>query len=114
MRTMIVLRYLYVLALVAWLGGTLERIFDTRYIGASILGAVMLGTLIGMRVLGPKPVDFNLRIAIVLLMFVTAAYVALGTPGLSVLRSSASSASTIATTIVLVGGLSLLYWEARE
>lgn len=114
MRAMIVLRYLYVLALVAWLGGTLERILDTRHVGAAILGALMLATLAGMRVLGPKPVHFNLRIGIVLIMFVTAAYVALGTPGLSVLRDSTSNDSTIVTTIVLVGGLSLLYWEARE
>ena len=114
MRTMIVLRYLYVLALVAWLGGTLDRIFDLRNVGASVLGAVMLAALIGMRVLGPKPVHFNLRIAIVFVMFATAVYVALGAPGLSVLRSSTSDVSMFVTTIVLVGGLSLLYWEARE
>ena len=114
MRTMIVLRYLYVLALVAWLGGTLNRIFETGDVGASVLGGVMLAALIGMRVLGPKPVHFNFRIAIVFIMLVTVAYAAVGAPGLLMLRSSASHGSTIVTTIVLAGGLSLLYWEARE
>jgi hypothetical protein len=111
---MIVLRYLYVLALVVWLGGILDRIFDTGDVGASVLGGVMLAALIGMRVLGPKPVQFNLRIVIVLIMLVTVAYAAVGAPGLSMLRSSASPGSTIITTIVLAGGLSLLYWEVRE
>lgn len=114
MRPMIVLRYLYVLALVVWLGGTLDRIFDARHIGASVLGAVMLAALIAMRLLGPKPIHFNLRIAIVFIMFATAVYVAFGAPGLSISRSPISDVSTIVTTIVLVGGLSLLYWEARE
>lgn len=114
MRTMIVLRYLYVLALVAWLGGTLDRIFEAGHVGASVLGGVMFAALVGMRVLGPKPVHFNFRIAIVFIMLVTVAYAAVGAPGLSMLRGSASHGSTIVTTIVLAGGLSLLYWEVRE
>jgi FtsH-binding integral membrane protein len=111
---MIALRYLYVLALVAWLGGTLDRIFRTRHGGASVLGAVMLAALIGMRLLGPKPVHFNARIAIVLVMLATAIYAAIGAPGLAVSRNATSEVSTLVTTVVLVGGLSLLYWEAKE
>ncbi|HEY7441736.1 MAG TPA: hypothetical protein VH701_04905 [Vicinamibacterales bacterium] len=111
MRPMIVLRYVYVLALVAWLGGILDRIFRARQIGPSALGAVMLAALIGMRLLGPKPVHFNIRMAIVFVMFATALYAAFGTP---IFRGPISDIPTILTTIVLVGGLSLLYWEARE
>jgi hypothetical protein len=108
---MIVLRYVYVLALVAWLGGILDRIFRARQIGPSALGALMLAALIGMRLLGPKPVHFNIRIAIVFVMFATALCAAFGT---SFFRGPISDFSSILTTIVLVGGLSLLYWEARE
>jgi hypothetical protein len=108
---MIVLRYVYVLALVACVGGILDRFFRARQIGPSALGAVMLAALIGMRLLGPKPVHFNLRIAIVLVMFASALYAAFGMP---IFRGPISDMSTILTTIVLVGGLSLLYWEARE
>jgi hypothetical protein len=108
---MIVLRYLYVLALAAWLGGILDRMFRARHIGPSALGVVMLAALIGMRLLGPKPVHFNIRIAIVFIMFAAALYAAFG---VHVFSGPISDVSTIITTIVLVGGLLLLYWEARE
>lgn len=114
MRGMVALRYLYVLALVAWLGGTLDRMLDTRRIGASVLGALMLAALVGMRLLGPKPVHFNIRIAIVFIMLAAAVYVGFGSPGLPVSRDAVSDGSTLLTTVVLIGGLTLLYWEARE
>src|ERR1051325_10815207 len=67
---MLALRYVYVLALVVWLGGmlmlgaTLPRFHYIAY-GA---GALMLLTLGAMRVLGPRPAHGGLRAIIVAVM----------------------------------------------
>ena len=160
---MIVLRYLYVLALVVWLGGMLAlggvaapSVFAVLQghgatAGAELAGAViadmfrtfyritygcggtMLVALAGMRVLGPKPVQFNVRAAIVALMLATALYTGLvasddlagqpqlaGAAGLAahdLRHASLHRLHNILLALLLVnvaGGLSLLYWEARE
>ncbi len=156
---MIVLRYLYVLALVVWLGGMLAlggvaapSVFAVLQehgatAGAELAGAViadmfrtfyritygcggtMLVALAGMRVLGPKPVQFNARVAIVGSML--GAAIASGGPARepSPARPPAATAApglrglgaervrdlpVVLLLIDVVGGLSLLYWEARE
>lgn len=135
---MIVLRYLFVLALVAWLGGMLtlaglaapsifavlehqgaaggrlladaiaEDIDRKFHMVAYVCGSVMLAALVGMRLLGPRPMHFAARFAIVAGMFVLAA-----SSGLSV-SNQIGRRPTAFMMISMIGGLSLLYWEARE
>ena len=135
---MIVLRYLYMLALVAWLGGMLALtglaapsiftvlehqstsaghmlagavfgdILRKFQLAAYVCGIVMLATLMGMRLLGPKPVHFAARFATVFAMFAISVYSAFG---------GSSRFERVSMTLMMVnvaGGLSLLYWEARE
>lgn len=138
MMAMIVLRYLYVLALVAWLGSMLAlaglaapSIFSvlehqgtagSRLLADAIVedigrkfqtvaylcGSVMLSTLGGMRLLGPRPMHFAARFAIVVGMFAVAAYSGLSVP------NQIGRRPTAFMIISMIGGLSLLYWEARE
>lgn len=135
---MIVLRYLYVLALVAWLGGMLAlgaiaapSIFSVLeqqpsaggriladavmtdivrkfHFAAYMCGIVMLVTLMGMRLLGPKPMHFAARFATVSAMFAIAMYSGLSVP------AEIGRRPTAPMMLSLAGGLSLLYWEARE
>lgn len=138
MMAMIVLRYLYMLALVAWLGGMLALVGLTapsifavldhqdaaggrlladaiaEDIGrrfrmvAYMCGSVMLATLVGMRLLGPRPLHFAARFATVVGMFALAAYSGLSVP------NQIGRRPTAFMIISMIGGLSLLYWEARE
>ena len=68
----------------------------------------MLATLMGMRLLGPKPMHFTARFAAVASMFVIAVYSRFSVP------NQIGRRPTALMMISMVGGLSLLYWEARE
>ena len=135
---MTVLRYLYLLALVAWVGGMLTLagvaapaifavlephsassgralagalfadMLSTFQLTADLCGLVMLATLTGMRLLGPKPVHFRARFATVLGMFAIALFSSMSVPTQIERRSAALM------MVNMLGGLSLLYWEARE
>jgi hypothetical protein len=104
MRGMLALRYVYVLALVVWLGGmvilgalvapTTFEVLQMRVpeggrelagavFGATIAGfhyvaygagALLLLTLGMMRILGPRPAAFGIRAAIVIVMLAVAVY----------------------------------------
>lgn len=138
MMPMIVLRYLYLLALVAWLGGMLalaglavpstfavleqsgapggrlladavvEHIARKFQVAAYSCGIVMLATLVGRRLLGPRPVHFGARLATVAGMCVVAVYSGLDLP------NQIGRRPTTLMIVSMIGGLSLLYWEARE
>ena len=101
---MLALRYVYVLALVVWLGGMVilgalvaPTTFDVlqtrlpdggRELAGAVFGAIIAGfhyvayaagalllvTLGMMRILGPRPAAFGVRAAIVVLMLAVAAY----------------------------------------
>jgi hypothetical protein len=101
---MLAVRYVYVLALVAWLGGMMilgalvaPTTFDVLQMrapdsGRELAGAVFGATLAGfhyvaygagalllvtlglMRILGPKPAAFGIRAALVVVMLAVAAY----------------------------------------
>jgi uncharacterized membrane protein len=162
---MTALRYAYVVALVVWLGGmitiagvvapatfsALERTDGAggRTRAANVVGevlrrfhvvsygaaAVLLATLIGMKVIGPRPIGFGRRLLIVGMMVaasvVSGALVdpaiarrrdALGVPVGSLAPSDPRRAefgrlhaiSTVLLGIGVVGGLILCYWETRE
>ena len=162
---MLALRYVYVLALAIWLGGmvvlgavvapttfqVLQAIEPStgRLLGGAVFGAILsrfhyvaygagalaLLALAAMALLGPRPVAFAVRSAIVALMLVVALYT-----GLVVLREVNSmqrevsglpsslpagderrvrfdqlhQLSTRLMVINIVGALMLLYWEAKE
>lgn len=162
---MTTLRYVYVLALVVWLGGMLAigivvapTIFQTlqavspqdgrafageafkailvrfHYIAYGC-GALMLLTLIGMGLLGPRPKGYAIRAGLVLLMLGIALY-----SGLAVLREIDGIQAEVGTLpsrlaaadprrlrfdalhllatrlmqVNVVAALALLWWEARD
>ena len=164
---MLAVRYAYVLALVVWLGGmvvlgalvapSVFQVLQSRapeagrvlagavfgtilarfHLLAYVCGAVLLGSLLLMAVLGPRPAAFAVRTGVAATMLAIALY-----SGFVVLRSvdslqqeiganvSPSSLpagdarrvrfdelhqlSTRLMMITMVGALVLLYWEARE
>ena len=111
---MVALRYVYVLALSLWFGGiitigaivsplsdvVLRRFFLTSYVA----GALVLTTLFGMALLGPRPSGFFARFAVAVGMFAVTLYAGLALRSLSI---------NLLIPIVL-GGLLLLFWEARD
>jgi uncharacterized membrane protein len=162
---MTALRYAYVIALVVWLGGTmtiagvvapatfstLERVEPEagRTKAASVVGevlrrfhivsyvaaAVLLATLIGMKVVGPRPLGFGWRLVIVGMMLaatiVSGVIVdpaiarrreAIGVPVASLAptdprRADFGRLHAISTALLglgVIGGLILCYWETRE
>jgi uncharacterized membrane protein len=163
--SMLALKYVYLLALVVWLGGmlvlgalvapttfqvlqasdpTAGRELAGQLFGATIArfhgvqygaGALMLVTFAAMALLGPRPAHFAVRAAILAAMLAVAAYsgfIVLGSidavqqeVGGMVSRLAAGDARRmrfdalheLATRLMLVnmvGGLALLFWEARE
>jgi hypothetical protein len=160
-----VLRYLYVLALVTWVGGTVVtgavvapavfgvlqawdpstgrvlagQVFGTvlerLHIIAYGAGALMIVALSLQRLIGPRPVAFGIRAGLVAVMLGLALYSGIViAPRIEALQRSVSGpmnqlptvdprrvefdslhslASTL-MTMVGVGGLILLLWEARE
>lgn len=162
---MAALRYVYVLALAAWLGGmavlgaivapatfqvlqasapTNGRALAGELFGTILArfhyvaygaGAVLLLTLIAMRILGPRPKAFAFRTVLVLAMLLAAVYsgvVVLGTidaiqleaggltsllPAGDARRVRFDALHQLSTRLMManiVGTLVLLYWEARE
>ena len=159
------LRYVYVLMLVVWLGGmitlgalvapTTFQVLETRapetgrvlagevfgstlarfHVVAYAAGVVLLVTLAGMRLLGPRPPAFGVRAAIVALMLGVAVYS--GVVVLSRIEAVQAQAggspsrlpaddtrrirfdelhelSTRLMLLNMAGALVLLFWEARE
>jgi uncharacterized membrane protein len=162
---MLALRYLYVLALVVWLGGmvvlgalvapTTFQVLEAsepvagRELAGDVFGTaiarfhyveygaggLMLLTLAGMGLLGPRPSGFAARAAILLVMLGLTVYsglVVLGgiegiqqevgglvshLPAADARRIRFDALHALATQLMMatmVGGLALLYWEARE
>ena len=130
---MIFLRYLYVLALVVWLGGMVvaggvaaPSIFavlqewnpvEGRVLAGRVFGevlqrlywlgyasaAVMFVALTLHRLLGARPIRYGVR-AIILALMVSATMAADYNVGLA----------NILLSLTVIGGLALAFWEARE
>lgn len=162
---MLSLRYLYVLALVLWVGGMViaglvvapstfgvlqaadpasGRVLAGQVFGevlrrinlvAYVAGIVMLLVLTTLRILGPRPKSYGIRVGIITLMLALTAYSgAVISPRIATLQRevtgpmSALPASDgrriefdglhgLSTTLMMVaiaGGLLLVGWEARE
>jgi hypothetical protein len=139
----IVVRYAYALALALWLGGLavvgsfaapvlFGHDFPRLAIGA---GLVLLICLIVMRLVGPRPAAFGVRVGIVLVMLLLTVYTSgpltarldelqrmLPAPVEQLPADDARRAAferirergTTLLAITLAGGLVLLYWEARR
>jgi hypothetical protein len=162
---MVVLRYLYILALVVWLGGLVvagalvapsvfevlqdTRASDGRVLAGAVVGevlrrlhllayamaAVMLIALAIQRVLGPRPIGFGIRAAIVgTMLAVTIVSGAVISPRVEAIARSIDGPvaslpagdtrrteffrlhgwSNLLLAVTALGGLVLLWWEARE
>ena len=111
---MVALRYVYVLALSIWFGGiitigaivppvshiALSRFFFTSYAA----GVLVLTTLFGMALLGPRPSGFFARFSVAGAMFAITLFAGL--------RLRALPITFLA--LIAIGGLALLFWEARD
>jgi hypothetical protein len=110
----VALRYVYVLSLSIWFGGivmigaivspvsdgALHRFFVTSYVA----GALVLTTLFGMALLGPRPSGFFARLGVAVGMLAVTLYAGLQLRSLSI--------NLLA--VIGIGGLALLFWEARD
>jgi len=110
----LLLRYVYVLALSIWFGGIIAvaaivspvsdasvgRFYQTSYIS----GALVLTTLFGMALLGPRPSGFFARFGVAVTMFALTLYTGLHLRTLSINLLG----------LIAAGGLALLFWEARD
>jgi hypothetical protein len=110
----VALRYVYVLALSVWFGGiitigaivapvsgaALHRFFLASYVA----GSLVLTTLFGMALLGPRPSGFFARFAVAVAMLSLTLYAGLHLRSLPV--------NVLAP--IAIGGLMLLFWEARD
>lgn len=162
---MIALRYAYVLALVVWLGGAIaigmlaapsafavleandpaagrsqagsvvgETLRRFRYV-EWVAGATLLVTLVVMKLVGPRPLGFGARLAIVSVMLGCSLAAGLWIdPEAGRLRAAMGSpidqlpasderrqqfgrlhgASTALMGLTILGGLALCFWETRE
>ena len=111
---MVALRYVYVLALSIWFGGiitigaivspvsdvALHRFFLATYVA----GSLVLTTLFGMALLGPRPSGFFARFSVAVAMFSVTLYAGLQLRSLPI--------NLLA--VISIGGLALLFWEARD
>ncbi len=110
----VALRYVYVLALSLWFGGiitigvivspvsdaALRRLFLKSYVAAGLV----LTNLFGMALLGPRPSGFFARFVVAVAMFALTLYAGLALRSVSI---------NLLVPIAL-GGLALLFWEARD
>lgn len=111
---MVALRYVYVLALSVWFGGyvivglvaspvsdaLLQRCFLVSYAAA----AALLVSLLVMGLLGPRPSGYAARFGVATVMLVATLYAG----------RSLHALTPVTLGIVLLCGLALLFWEARD
>jgi len=110
----VALRYVYVLALSVWFGGIImigaiispvsEDSLRRFFLTSSVSGILVLTTLFGMALLGPRPSGFFARFGVALAMFAITLYAGL----------QLRSLSTNLLGLTAIGGMTLLFWEARD
>jgi hypothetical protein len=110
----VALRYVYVLALSLWFGGIItigtiaspvsEAVLRRFFVMSYVAGGLVLTTLFGMALLGPRPSGFFARLAVALAMLAITLVAGLS---LRILPFNLLA-------LTAVGGLALLFWEARD
>jgi hypothetical protein len=110
----VALRYVYVIALSIWFGGIImigaivspvsDYVLRRFYLTSYVSGGLVLATLFAMALLGPRPSGFFGRFGVALGMFAITLYAGLEVRTLSL--------ALLALTAL--GGLALLFWEARD
>lgn len=145
MRRVVALRFAYLLALVVWLGGLVTLgavvapslagalwdrlppgneavggvafgvILAQFYAVAGACGVLMLVTLVGMALLGPRPRPYGARVAAIGLMLLATGIAGspFTRPLAASLREGAGSVAAL-LSVTVIGGVCLLFWEARE
>jgi hypothetical protein len=108
------LRYVYVLALSVWFGGSIivglvaspvsDPVLHRFFVVSYASGGTLLVSLLVMGLLGPRPSGFAARFGVAAVMFATTIYAG----------HEASALTPASLAIVLVCGLALLFWEARD
>jgi len=158
---MIVLRYVYVVALVVWVGGLITigsivapsafavlgagsaplaatmvgEVLRRFHLVGYVAAAVLLGTLLLMKVVGPRPPGFGCRLVLVGAMLLTTLVSGFWLdPQVAAVRAGAGvpintlaanddrrvrfgwlhGLSTTLMAVTTLGGLVLCYWETRE
>jgi hypothetical protein len=110
----VALRYLYVLALSVWFGGTIivglvaspvsDPVLHRFFVVSYVAGTTLLVSLITMGLLGPRPSWFAARFGVATIMF-----------GITLYAGREVGALTPVTlALSLACGLALLFWEARD
>lgn len=111
---MIALRYVYVLALTLWFGGTmivgvliapasaivLQRFFRMSYVS----GGLLIASLFAMALLGPRPSGYFARMAVAVAMYIVTVYAG----------TQLHALTTVVIAPLMAAGLALLFWEARD
>jgi hypothetical protein len=110
----IALRYLYVLALCVSFGGSIvigyvaapvsSEVLHRFFFVSSVSGGILLLSLVAMGLLGPRPSGFAARFTVATVMFAVTL--------LARYREHALSPAMLAA--ILICGLALLFWEARD
>jgi hypothetical protein len=110
----VALRYVYVLALSIWFGGIITvgaiatpasaQVLRRFFLMSYVAGGLVLATLFGMALLGPRPSGFFARFTVAVGMFAVTLYAGLQLRSLTI--------NLLALTAI--GGLALLFWEARD
>ena len=110
----VALRYVYVLALSIWFGGIItvgaiatpasDQVLRRFFVMSYVAGALVLTTLFGMALLGPRPSGFFARFAVAAGMFAVTLYAGL----------QLRSVTLNLLALTAIGGLALLFWEARD
>jgi hypothetical protein len=161
---MIALRYVYVVALVIWVGGLITigsvvapsafavlgasgpgqvppaallvgEVLRRFHLAAYAAGIVLLSTLLMMKVVGPRPPGFGVRLVLVSAMLATTLLSGFWVdPQIASMRASVGvpmgsltpddarrvrfgrfhGLSTMLMAVTALGGLALCYWETRE
>ncbi len=111
---MIAVRYVYVLALSIWFGGTIIiggvihpaslQVQHRFFLISCASGALLLTSLLAMALIGPRPSQFAWRLGIAVLMFAVTVYTGL----------ALTMVAPAAKFVIGLGGLALLFWEARD
>jgi hypothetical protein len=110
----VALRYVYVLALSLWFGGTivvgalaapvsdvvLHRFFRASYVS----GGLLIASLFAMALLGPRPSGYFARMAVAVAMYAVTIYAG----------RQLQALPTGVMALIIVAGLALLFWEARD